>query len=182
MAEDGRMAASEGLESGAARALPRSVARVAAVLAEHGHPLSLRHVPEGAHTAEDAARAVGGTLAQIVKSLLFAAADTPLLLLVSGANRVDTRALSARLGAPVRRLDAESVRRVAGFAIGGVAPVGHPAPLRTFLDTTLADVVPLFAAAGAPDWLFATDFQALSRLIGPHELIGPGEGLVAMSK
>jgi|BEDMetMinimDraft_2_1075160.scaffolds.fasta_scaffold01283_5 prolyl-tRNA editing enzyme YbaK/EbsC (Cys-tRNA(Pro) deacylase) len=165
-----------------ARAWPRSVARVAEALAARGHPLSLRHVPEGAHTAEAAARAVGGGLAQIVKSLLFAAGETPLLLLVSGANRVDTAALSARLGSPVRRLDAEAVRRITGFAIGGVAPVGHPAPLRTFIDTTLAAVSPLFAAAGAPDWLFATDYAALCRLVGPWAPLAPGEGLIAVSK
>lgn len=155
---------------------------MAAALAARGHPLSLRHVPAGAHRAADAARAVGGSLAQIVKSLLFAAGGTPLLLLVSGANRVDTQALSARLGSPVGRMEAEAVRRVTGFAIGGVPPVGHPSPLRTFIDVTLAASTPLFAAAGAPDWLFATDFEALCRLVGPCGTLAPGEGLIAVSK
>ncbi len=111
--------------------------------------------PDGTRTAEDAARAVGCDVAQIVKSLVFdlVGADghvTPVIALVSGANRLDEAKLAAAAGADhAARVDADRVREVTGFPIGGVPPFGHPRPVRTFVDpgalvtATAGTVVPL---------------------------------------
>jgi prolyl-tRNA editing enzyme YbaK/EbsC (Cys-tRNA(Pro) deacylase) len=121
-----------------------------------GRPIEVRTFPEGTRTAEDAARAVGCDVAQIVKSLVFMADDAPVLALTSGANRVDTARLAEVLGARgVRRADADEARAASGFAIGGTPPFGHPAPVRTVLDPDLLAFGEIWAAAGAADAVFA---------------------------
>ena len=113
-----------------------SVLRVQQALAAHGIASPVVHLPASARTAAEAAAALGCALAQIAKSLLFGAgaAAEPILVIASGANRVDELRLSQLLLLPVSRVDAAFVRRHTGFAIGGVAPLGHPRPLRTFID------------------------------------------------
>jgi prolyl-tRNA editing enzyme YbaK/EbsC (Cys-tRNA(Pro) deacylase) len=131
------------------------------------HPLGVRRFPEGTKTAEDAARAIGCEVGQIVKSLVFVADGEPVLALTSGANRVDTDRLAKRLGATtVRRADPEEARSATGFAVGGTPPFGHPARLRTFLDRDLLGHEEVWAAAGTPDSVFRTspsELQASAR-------------------
>jgi prolyl-tRNA editing enzyme YbaK/EbsC (Cys-tRNA(Pro) deacylase) len=95
-------------------------------------------------------------MGQIVKSLIFRGGRSgkPYLLLVSGANRVDEKGVAAAIGEPLRRPDAQYVRDVTGFAIGGIPPLGHDTPLATFLDKALLDYEVVWAAAGTPDAVF----------------------------
>lgn len=144
-----------------------SVARVRAALLAAGHPDTIMPAPAGAATAIEAAAAVGCAVAQIVKSLVFRLDDAPLLVLVSGANRVDPARLAALFpAARIGRADAAFVRAITGFAIGGVAPLGHLTPPETVIDADLFALDPLFAAAGAPDYLFRTSATALRGLTG----------------
>lgn len=131
------------------------------------HPVEVRRFPEGTKTAEDAARAVGCELGQIVKSLVFVADGRPVLALTSGANRVDTGKLAALTGASeVRRASPEEARAATGFAVGGTPPFGHPDRIRTFLDPDLLGYEEVWAAAGTPDAVFRTTPQELRRITG----------------
>jgi prolyl-tRNA editing enzyme YbaK/EbsC (Cys-tRNA(Pro) deacylase) len=103
---------------------------------------------------------------QIVKSLVFLAADEPILVLVSGANQADERRLAELSGQPVRRADADAVRESTGYAIGGVPPVGHPRPLRVFIDRDLLGYERLIAAAGTPHAVFPITPAELCRVTG----------------
>jgi prolyl-tRNA editing enzyme YbaK/EbsC (Cys-tRNA(Pro) deacylase) len=143
-----------------------SVERVRAALLAAGHPDSIAEFPAGTRSAADAAAAIGCTVAQIAKSLVFRAGDRPVLVLASGAVRVDEARLAAAIGAPVGRAEGRWVRDVTGFAIGGVAPVGHLVPPVAVLDEGLFALDPLWAAAGSPAHVFRTDAGALLRLTG----------------
>ncbi len=108
-----------------------------------------------ARTSQQAAEALGVQVGQIVKSLVFTAdGGEAVLVLASGANRVDERKLAALVGARVRRADPETVRRVTGYAIGGVPPVGHAQALPVFVDEDLLGPAELYAAAGVPECVF----------------------------
>lgn len=132
-----------------------------------GHGIEVRRFPEGTRTAEDAARAIGCAVGQIVKSLVFMADDQPVLALTSGANRVDTGRLAAVLGAKqVRRADADEARAASGYAVGGTPPFGHPQPLRTLIDPDLLGYEEIWAAAGTPDSVFRTTPEELQRITG----------------
>jgi len=144
----------------------RSVERVRAALLAAGHPDTIAVVPAGARTAADAAAAVGCDVAQIVKSLIFRAGDRPILVLASGANRVDLAKLAAAIGAPVERADPARVRAMTGFTVGGVAPVGYATQPLALLDADLIGLDPLWAAAGSPEHVFRTSAEALMRLTG----------------
>src|SRR6185503_14115777 len=100
-----------------------SVERVRSALAAAGHPDTIDIFPDGTRTAQDAANAVGCEVAQIAKSIVLRAGEQVVLVITSGANRVDTKKIEARLGQPVKSADGRWVRDVTGFAIGGVAPV-----------------------------------------------------------
>lgn len=133
--------------------------------------ISVERFPEGTRTAEDAARAVGCEVAQIVKSLVFVADDRPVLALVSGANRLDPARLAGVLGATIaRRADGDEARRATGFAIGGVPPFGHATPLTVVVDRDLLAHDRVWAAAGLPDAVFA---------IGPDDLVRVSAGRIA---
>lgn len=119
-----------------------------------GVEIEVRRYPAGTRTAVDAARAIGCEVGQIVKSLVFTAGGEPLLALVSGANRVDVRRLEALTGAAVARAGAEVARTATGYAIGGVPPFGHAAPLPVFMDRDLERYDVVWAAAGRPDAVF----------------------------
>ena len=123
---------------------------------------------ESTRTAEDAAAAIGTQVAQIVKSLVFIAGNTPVLALVSGTNRLDTARLREWTGDPPRRASADEVRAATGFAIGGVPPVGHPTPLHTFIDRDLNQYDVVYAAAGTPHAVFAITPAELVRITGGH--------------
>jgi prolyl-tRNA editing enzyme YbaK/EbsC (Cys-tRNA(Pro) deacylase) len=127
-----------------------------------GHDVEVRRFPQGTKTASDAARAIGCDVAQIVKSLVFVADEAPVLVLTSGANRVDVGRLAALVGASeVRRASPDEVRTATGFAIGGTPPFGHPRAIRTFVDRDLLAHEVVWAAAGAPDAVFGTTPEEL---------------------
>ena len=143
-----------------------AAARVQAALRAHGLADDVIELADSARTAAEAAAACGVSVGQIVKSLVFVAGDEPILVLVSGANQADERRLRELTGGPVRRADADTVRAATGYPIGGVAPVAHPAPLRTIVDEHLARYPQLWAAAGTPHSVFPTSFDELVRLTG----------------
>ena len=128
----------------------------------------VRRFPEGTRTADDAARAIGCTIGQIVKSLVFIAGDRPVIALVSGSNRLDTARLAVALGdgQPVKKADAETTRGATGFAIGGVPPFGHLSTLPVFIDPDLLRYDVVWAAAGRPDSVFEITPQRLLELSG----------------
>lgn len=139
--------------------------RVRLALAAHGlEDVPTREFAESTATALEAAAAIGTTVERIVKSLVFAAGDQPVLVLASGPNRVDLAKLAALVGAPLRRANAEQVREWTGFAIGGVAPVGHAQHLSTYLDEDLLQYEQVWAAAGTPNAVFAIDPNVLVRI------------------
>jgi prolyl-tRNA editing enzyme YbaK/EbsC (Cys-tRNA(Pro) deacylase) len=141
--------------------------RVLSALRAGGATGEVRELDESARTAIDAANALGVAVGAIVKSLIFTADGVPILVLASGDHQVDTTAVATLLGVErVRRADPEVVREATGFSIGGVAPVAHPAPLRTLVDLHLDSFEVIWAAAGTPDAVFPTTYDELLRLTG----------------
>ena len=139
--------------------------RVDAALRAGGVAAEIREFTEATRTAADAAAALGVPVGAIVKSLVFVADGEPVLVLASGDHQVDTTAVAHALGAAqVGRADADLVRDATGFAIGGVAPVAHPRPLRTLIDTHLSTYDVLWAAAGTPNSVFAIGYDDLARI------------------
>lgn len=132
--------------------------------AELGFDVTVTEMSESTHTAAEAAAAVGCPVAAIVKSLLFTADDEPLLLLVSGPNRVDLDHVSAELGATVAMADAKSVKTITGYSIGGVPPFGHTSPIRTVIDADLLALDEVWAAAGSARAVFPIAPQRLLEL------------------
>ncbi|MGN9765115.1 YbaK/EbsC family protein [Micromonospora sp. SD12] len=132
-----------------------------------GAPSVVRLLPDAVHTAAAAAESLGVGVGQIANSLVFDADGTPLLVLTSGAHRVDTAALAASIGVDrLRRATPEFVRAHTGQVIGGVAPVGHPHPLRTLVDTALGSYDEIWAAGGVPRAVFPTTYPELLRVTG----------------
>jgi prolyl-tRNA editing enzyme YbaK/EbsC (Cys-tRNA(Pro) deacylase) len=122
---------------------------------------------DSTHSSADAAAAVGCDVAQIAKSMVFRAADgQPVLVVASGANRVDDRKVAALLGRKIKRADPDFVLLHTGFAVGGVPPVGHATRPVTFLDRDLRSYAEIWAAAGLPNAVFALTPDDLARLTG----------------
>lgn len=127
----------------------------------------VRRFPEGTKTAQDAARAIGCDVGQIVKSLVFMAGDRPVMAFTSGANRVDESKLAAIVGAPdVRRATPEEARAATGFGVGGTPPFGHPQRLTSVVDHDLLSWDQIWAAAGTPDSVFPLSPADLLRVTG----------------
>jgi prolyl-tRNA editing enzyme YbaK/EbsC (Cys-tRNA(Pro) deacylase) len=144
-----------------------SAVRVAETLQALGVSGQVRELPEPAPTAATAAAQLGCEVGAIANSLVFRADDAPLLILTSGAHRVDTSRVAALTGAAlVRRADPEFVRAATGQVIGGVAPVGHPQPLRTLVDVWLDKYDVVWAAAGHAHTVFPTSFTELIKITG----------------
>jgi prolyl-tRNA editing enzyme YbaK/EbsC (Cys-tRNA(Pro) deacylase) len=140
---------------------------VAASLRERGAAGQIVELPEAAPTAAAAAAQLGCAVGAIANSLIFAADGAPLLVLTSGAHRVDTTKVARLVGASkVRRATPEFVREATGQPIGGVAPVGHPAPIRTLVDIWLDDHDVVWAAGGHPHTIFPTSYEELLRITG----------------
>lgn len=135
-------------------------------LSDEGLGLKVRTYPAGTRTAEDAARAIGCEVAQIVKSLVFTAGGRPVIALVSGANRLDIRRLEALAGGRVAKADAEQARSTTGYSIGGIPPFGHAAPLPVYMDRDLTRHEVVWAAAGRPDAVFPITPDRLAELSG----------------
>ena len=147
-----------------------SAQRVQAALNSCGIACQVRELPASTRSAQEAADAIGCRVEHIVKSLIFRGkqTNTPILVLASGINRVNEKRLKALVGEPIKKADADFVREKTGFAIGGVAPVGHAAPLRTYIDQDLLQYDEIWAAAGTPHAVFK---------LTPDELlkIAPGQ-------
>ena len=124
-------------------------------------------LPDTVHTAVLAAEALGCEVGAIANSLLFDAAGSPVLILTSGAHRVDTAATAERIGVPaLKRATPEFVREHTGQVIGGVSPIGHPAPVPTYLDSWLRKYDVVWAAAGHPAAVFSTSYDELLAMTG----------------
>ena len=147
--------------------MSKSLKRVRAALDAAGLPIDI-HETEGARTAQMAADAVGCALDQIAKSIIFRGETSgeAILFLTAGGNQVDADKASALAGEPLGKADAALVRSQTGFAIGGVAPIGHLTPVRAFLDPRLLEFDVVWAAAGTPNHVFAIDPAALPALTG----------------
>lgn len=145
--------------------LPTRSRRVHDSLREAGITGEIVVLPDAASTAPLAAAALGVEVGAIANSLVFWSDDEPLLVMTSGAHRVDTTALAARLGRQsIKRATPDQVREATGQAIGGVAPTGHPAPLTTIVDEDLAAYPEIWAAGGTPHTVFPLTFDELVTL------------------
>ena len=144
-----------------------NVQRVVQAAASAGLMIEVVRFPASTRTAEDAARAVGCSVGQIVKSLVFVVDGDPVVALVSGADRLDPERLaSAMNGSHVRRAEGDEVRAATGYAIGGVPPLGHARPLPVLIDEHLLAHAEVWAAAGLPDAVFRVAPDALERAAG----------------
>lgn len=148
--------------------MPPNCVAVDAILERAGVPGRVRILPEAAPTAAAAAALVGVQVGAIANALVFATAeDEPVLIMTSGAHRVDTARVATLVGtAQLRRASSDFVHAATGQRIGGVAPVGHPTPLRTVVDTALAGYAEVWAAGGVPHAVFPTTFNELLILTG----------------
>jgi prolyl-tRNA editing enzyme YbaK/EbsC (Cys-tRNA(Pro) deacylase) len=148
-----------------------SIARFRTELERRGGQGRIVVLPDSVHTAQLAADALGCEVGAIANSLLFEADGEPLLLLTSGAHRVDTAKVAAELGiAQLKRAKPEFVRRHTSQVIGGVSPFDHPEPVRTFLDPWLRRYDEIWAAAGHPAAVFSSTYEELQQLTGATEM------------
>ncbi len=148
--------------------LSGSARRVQAVLASLGTALEVVELPASTRTAAEAAAAIGCSVAQIAKSLVFrtVSGGKPVIVIASGANRVNEARIAEYLGEPIEKADAAYVRERTGFAIGGVPPIGHAEPIPTIIDEELLALGELWAAAGTPNAVFKLSADSLVRITG----------------
>jgi prolyl-tRNA editing enzyme YbaK/EbsC (Cys-tRNA(Pro) deacylase) len=142
--------------------------RVQDALRQHGVMCEVVELSQSTRTAKEAADAIGCGVAQIAKSLVFKAKHTkrPILVIASGVNRVDEKKVAQFIGEPIEKADADFVRKRTGFAIGGVAPVGHLEKIETFIDEDLFGYEEIWAAAGTPHAVFRLTPGELKKLTG----------------
>ena len=143
--------------------MSKSLKRVVRALADLNLDCEIMEVPGETRTASQAAKAAGCRIDQIAKSIIFAGTQTGqiVLFVTAGGNQVDPDKAAVLVGEPLGRADANAVRRVTGFAIGGVSPVGHLSPIPCFLDPRLLEFTEIWAAAGTPRHIFRAS---------PHDL------------
>lgn len=148
--------------------LSPSARKVQDTLRALGFDLTVIEHAESTRTAQEAAERVGVTLGQIVKSLIFKgkASGKPILVLTSGANRVDEKRVKAYAGEKIERADANFVREVTGYAIGGVPPIAYAQPMETYLDEDLLQYDLIWAAAGTPNAVFELTPGDLQKMTG----------------
>ena len=145
----------------------QSVIKVRETLHLLGARGEVRRLDDSARTAKEAADALGIEVGQIASSLIFLADGEPVRVVASGGHRVDTENLASILQAhAITKATADDVRAATGFAIGGVAPVGHPEPLRTVIDVALSQYDVVWAAGGHPYYVFPTSYDELLRITG----------------
>jgi len=146
--------------------LSSSARKVQQALSAYGVSCQVVEMPQSTRTADDAARAVGCRVGQIVKSLVFRGQQSHQALLVatSGANRVNEKLMATLISEPISKADADFVREKTGFAIGGVAPVGHAQKIKIFIDEDLLQYDEIWAAAGTPNALFKLTPQELQKI------------------
>jgi prolyl-tRNA editing enzyme YbaK/EbsC (Cys-tRNA(Pro) deacylase) len=157
------------MSSAASPAPSASVVRVIDDAARRGLAIDVLQLDAGTRTAEDAARACGCEVDQIIKSIVFrvAGSDRHVLFLTAGGNRVDPAKAATLAGAPLEKADAASIRAHTGFAIGGVSPLGHLTPIDTWLDPRILDFAVIWAAAGTPNHVFSVAPAALRDALDP---------------
>ena len=145
-----------------------SAQKVQEALHSLGYTFKVVEFAESTRTAQEAAERVGCTLGQIVKSMIFKGQTTgkPILVLTSGSNRVDEKLISKYAGEQIIRADAEFVRAVTGYAIGGVPPIGHLQKMGTYLDEDLLQYATIWAAAGTPNTVFELTPETLQKMTG----------------
>ena len=146
-----------------------SIARFRAELAARGGTGEIVVLPDSVHTAALAAEALGCEVGAIANSLLFDSDGAPVLILTSGAHRVDTAKVAATTG-PLTRADKDFVRQHTGQVIGGVSPIAHPAPVPTYIDPWLKTYDVVWAAAGHPAAVFSTTYDELVTMTGATEI------------
>ncbi|RME87825.1 MAG: YbaK/EbsC family protein [Anaerolineae bacterium] len=148
--------------------LSPSAQKVQRTLEDLGYDYTVIEFEASTRTAAEAARRVGCEVGQIVKSLIFRTRESrrPILVLTSGANRVDEKRIGEYVGEPIIRAEPDFVREVTGFAIGGVPPIGHARPMETFLDEDLLQYEVIWAAAGTPRAIFQLTPAALQAMSG----------------
>jgi prolyl-tRNA editing enzyme YbaK/EbsC (Cys-tRNA(Pro) deacylase) len=141
-------------------------ARVREALAEAGISARVVELPASTHTSVDAARAIGCSVEQIAKSVVFRRADTgdAVLIVLRGVDRVNTSAVAAHLGSSIERATPAFVQEATGFAVGGVPPLAHATPVAVIIDTGLLQYDEVWAAAGTPNAVFAASPRQLSDL------------------
>jgi prolyl-tRNA editing enzyme YbaK/EbsC (Cys-tRNA(Pro) deacylase) len=148
-------------------ALSAAAQRIQDVLASRGLPHQVVEFTQTTRSAADAAAAIGCTVAQIAKSIMFrAASGAPVLVIASGPNRIDEAKVAAALGEPIGKADADFVRTATGFAIGGVPPLGHAQTPRTLIDRDLLALPTIWAAAGTPNAVFQLTPDELVNMTG----------------
>ncbi len=140
--------------------------KVREAMRELGIERDLIELSVDARTSRQAADALGVTVGQIAKSLVFTVNRSPLLVVASGSNRVDEGKLGKLAGGAVRRADPDTVKQATGYSIGGVSPLGHPAPLTVYIDRDLLQYDLVYAAAGVPECVFPLTPQELIRGTG----------------
>jgi len=143
-----------------------AVEKVQAAITEHGLDRRVIELPVHARTSQQAADALGVTVGQIVKSLVFTADDRPVLVAASGADRVDERRLGELAGGKIRRADPATVKRATGYTIGGVPPIALASALPVYVDRDLLGYELVYAAAGLPECVFPIAPQELVRATG----------------
>ena len=143
--------------------LKKSAEKVQATLNKFGYELNVVELPNSTRTAQEAANAIGCTVSQIAKSLIFKGqtSQMPLLIIASGTNRVNEKAIKKYVGEELEKADADFVSEHTGFVIGGVPPVGHKTPIATYIDEDLMQYDEIWAAAGTPNAVFKLTPQIL---------------------
>lgn len=146
--------------------LSPSAQKIQNLLNELGYAYAVIEHAESTRTAQEAAERAGCELGQIVKSLIFRGKESgkPILVLTSGANRVDEKRIAEYAGEHIIRADADFVRTVTGFAIGGVPPIGHAQPMETYLDEDFLQFQTIWAAAGTPNAIFELKTEDLQKM------------------
>ena len=148
--------------------LSANATRVQAALEVSGMAFEVKELDASTRTAKEAAAAIGCTVAQIAKSIVFRAQDSgrPVLVIASGVNRIDEAKVAAALGEGLGKADADFVRARTGYVIGGVPPIGHMEPVETFIDSDLLALGEIWAAAGTPRAVFRLTADRLVELTG----------------
>lgn len=148
------------------QSLSSNAQKVQNALQALGLTLQVVELPESTRTAVEAAQAIGCQVEQIVKSLVFKGkhSERPILVIASGSNRVNEKAIEAMIHEPLGKADADYVRFHTGFVIGGIPPLGHSEPLETFIDEDLFQYQEVWAAAGTPNAVFCLNPKDLPRM------------------
>jgi prolyl-tRNA editing enzyme YbaK/EbsC (Cys-tRNA(Pro) deacylase) len=150
--------------------LKPSAQRVQAVLHARGFANQVVELPDSTRTSAEAAAAIGCGVGQIAKSLVFVGKQSGqgILVIASGANRVDEKRLRQLVGEKIEKADADAVRTLTGYVIGGVPPIGHPQDLVTYIDQDLLQYAEIWAAAGHPNAVFSLTGEQLVAMTGGH--------------